>query len=971
MKSILLTGVKQNNLKSIDVTIPLGSFTTICGPSGSGKSSLAFETLYAEGQRRYIESLSNYSKQFLNKAPKPNVESIEHIPPAISIEQKNGVRSSRSTVGTTTEVIDYLRLLYEKIGVAHCPNHQLPLKKDSPTSAAQEIITLFAEKRGYILAPVFANDRQLEGRKLLAQLIHDGFVRILISQKSKKKTSKKISKKTTKKAPKKKGTEEIRPYFTESIGEILELETFKHSKKTLPKGDFYIVVDRLGFREESRLVDSISQAFTATMKYNKGCHYAQAKVLTTDGWAMRLDECYSCSICEYNFPEIDSRLFSFNNPIGACEKCNGFGNILTIDLKKVIPNPRLSLSEGAIKPFSMPSAHRNKKALTKYCKSHQINMDTPWETLPPKIQNSLWEGNKEFHGVMGFFQKLEGKKYKMHVRIFLARHKSPFPCSVCNGTRLKPESQQVFVGKKTITELTAMSIEDLYTFVTSLDLTGEQKSLCKEVSRQMSSRLYFLNQVGLGYITLDRPTPTLSGGEYQRIMLSNQLGMALSQTLYVLDEPTIGLHPRDNNRLIKILHQLKEFGNTLVVVEHDQDVIKNSSHIIEMGPGSGHQGGRIIFSGEKKDFYNSRESNTVEYLIPKKSIRTPYESRPTNIKKYLYTLRLKGCRGNNLKNVNLFIPLHRFVTVTGVSGSGKSSLISQTLYPAVARELNIDYKNNLPYKSIEGVEHLNNVLFIDQSPIGKSARSQPVTYLKAFDYIRAVMSQSHEAQRRGYTPGTFSINVDGGRCPVCKGLGFEVIDMIFMDDLNIPCDSCGGSKYRDEILEITYKKKNISEILNMTVAEAMNFFISYPNIRRPLAILKEVGLDYLKLGQPANTLSGGESQRLKIAREFNSTQQKGTLYILDEPTTGLHFREIHLLIKVLNRLIDGGGSILVIEHNLEIIRHSDYVIDVGPEAGHKGGRIIAQGQPQKIMHSKKSHTGLYLHDYMKGLLPNK
>ena len=977
MTYIQLNGVKQNNLKNIDVQIPIGSFTTICGPSGSGKSSLAFETLYAEGQRRYLESLSNYSKQFLNKAPKPNVDSITNIPPAISIEQKNGVKSSRSTVGTSTEVIDYLRLLYEKIGVVHCPNHEIPLEKSSPPHGAKKVLSLFTKQRGYILAPIFIDNQHVKGKQLLNQLMHDGFLRILIPRQvsSKELTRDKKNQgaraSTSKKAKKtQSNNNETISYFKEGKGEILDLDIFVKSKKRLPHDDFYIVVDRLAFNDESRLIDSISQAYSATRKYNKDCAEGRAKVLTTGGLAIYLDERLSCSICGHHSPEIDSRLFSFNSPLGACENCNGFGNTLNIDPKKVIPNQQLSIYSGAIRPLSMPSQKRVQTALINYCKTEGIDIHIPWKDLDPKSQASIWKGNKKFLGVVGFFQKLERKKYQMHVRILLARHKSPFTCKSCNGTRLKKQSQSILIGGKSITDLTRMNIDSLHSFLSKLKLSDEQNTICKEAFRQMSSRLHFLNQVGLGYLTLDRPTSTLSGGEYQRIILSNQLGMELSQTLYVLDEPTIGLHPRDNDKLIQILHALKDLGNTLVVVEHDQDVIKSSSHIIEMGPGSGHLGGSIIFSGTRKDFYNAENSNTVEYLNPKKSIRTPYEPKPTNIKNDLYTLKLTGCKGNNLKNIDLYLPLHRFVTITGVSGSGKSSLISQTLYPALAEKLNSNYLKGLPYQALSGGNTLNNVLFIDQSPIGASARSMPVTYLKAFDHIRTIMAQSSEARRRGYTSGTFSINVDKGRCPACKGLGVEVIDMMFMDDIHLLCESCNGSKYRPEILEITYKDKNISDILNMTVLEAMNFFVSYPNIRKPLSILKEVGLDYLNLGQSASTLSGGESQRLKIAREFNLTQQSGSLYILDEPTTGLHFREVHLLIKALNRLITGGGSVLVIEHNLEIIRNSDYVIDIGPEAGEKGGWVVAQGPPEEITRSIKSHTGKYLKDYMGNLLPN-
>lgn len=557
----------------------------------------------------------------------------------------------------------------------------------------------------------------------------------------------------------------------------------------------------------------------------------------------------------------------------------------------------------------------------------------------------------------------------MHVRVFLSRYKSPEVCKSCGGTRLRKEAQQVLIRNYSITDLCAHSIKDLLEFFKNIKLSAKELETCKEVYQQITSRLQFLNDVGVGYITLDRPTKTLSGGEYQRLSLSNQLGMGLSQTLYVLDEPTVGLHPRDNDRLINIMKELRDFGNTLVIVEHDHDVIKNSNFVIEMGPGSGHLGGQILFSGTQKDFLDFPESNTNKFLKPNAGLVAAKTPRPTDMDTYRYKLEITGCSGNNLKNVNLQLPLNRFVTVTGVSGSGKSTLISHTLYPAIARALDVEYVSGFPYKKLSGHEHIKHVLLIDQTPIGKTARSNPMTYLKIYDAIRQIMAGSNEARQRGYTAGTFSLNVDGGRCPVCKGLGYEVVDMMFMDDIHITCDACDGKKFRPEILDITFKGRNIVEIMDLTVSEAMDFFVSYPNIRRPLSILKEVGLDYIRLGQSANSLSGGESQRLKVARELNDSSQKSTLYILDEPTTGLHFREVHLLMKVLDRLVDAGNSVLLIEHNLEVIRGSDYVIDIGPEAGKEGGKIIAQGTPEELMKNKKSLTGKYLNEYIQMLMP--
>ncbi|MFM6928074.1 MAG: excinuclease ABC subunit UvrA, partial [Bdellovibrio sp.] len=695
----------------------------------------------------------------------------------------------------------------------------------------------------------------------------------------------------------------------------------------------------------------------------------KATVLTTEGQRLQVSEEASCPICGYTPPLLSSRLFSFNSPIGACPTCKGFGNILDIDEAKVIPNPALSLAQGALSPFWMPSAAHEKKQLLAYCKKAKIDIHTPWQDLPKPHREVIWNGNKEFFGVRGLFEYLDQIKYKMHVRVFISRFRSPFLCPSCKGARLREEANHVLVSNANINELSSMTIEDLCSFFQKLELPAHQVEVAGEVLKQIRSRLEFLMRVGVHYLSLSRETRTLSGGEYQRLILANQLGMGLSQALYVLDEPTVGLHPRDNDRLISILKDLKELGNTLVIVEHDHDVIKSSENIIEMGPGSGYLGGEVVYSGTTKDFYKYDKSITAPYLRGDKGHGPLRVIRPVDVSTYKMKIELKGAKGHNLKNLDVMFPLHRLVTVTGVSGSGKSTLISKTLYPALARALDLEYLPAQEYAGLEGVDHIKNVLLIDQSPIGKSARSSPVTYLKAFDAIRTIMAGTPEAQARGYTPGTFSLNVDGGRCPSCKGTGFEEIDMMFMDNVVIPCDVCDSKKYRPEILEITYKDKNISQILGMTVNEAMNFFVAHPNIRKPLSVLKEVGLDYLQLGQPANSLSGGESQRLKIAKELSQVQQKSTLYILDEPTTGLHFREVELLMKVLNKLIESGGSVIVVEHNLDVIHGSDYIIDLGPEAGKKGGAIVAQGSPDDIMKAKKSLTGQYLKRYLDSHAP--
>ncbi|WP_374029407.1 excinuclease ABC subunit UvrA [Bdellovibrio bacteriovorus] len=966
-------------MKNIEVKIPVGSMTVICGPSGSGKSSLAFETLFAEGQRRFIESMSNYARQFLNKSPKPDIEGINNIPPAISIEQKNTVKSSRSTVGTTTEIIDYLRLLFEKIGKSYCPTHHCPTEKESVTEATDKVIKNFTGKRGYILVEITEAGRVAQAKKLHSLLLQDGYLRIYVPKiaeskpataakaATKKASAKKVSKKTTEvKIPE--------PVIVnggvtlEEMGTVLEIGDAAAIKKGLPKENFYLVIDRMSFNEDERgrIADSLTQAYEASIKYNTNLITRRATILTTEGQRLQVSEEASCPVCGYTPPPLTSRLFSFNSPIGACPTCKGFGNILDIDEEKVIPNPNMSLAQGALSPFWMPSAAHEKKQLLAFCKKAKIDVHSPWNELPKDQRDVIWNGNKEFFGVRGLFEYLDQIKYKMHVRVFISRFRSPFQCPTCKGARLREEANHVLIGNSNINDLSTVTIEDLHQFFQKLEVSPHQEEVAGEVLKQIRSRLEFLMRVGVHYLSLSRETRTLSGGEYQRLILANQLGMGLSQALYVLDEPTVGLHPRDNDRLISILKDLKELGNTLVIVEHDHDVIKASEHIIEMGPGSGYLGGEVVYAGATDEFYDYEKSNTVPYLKPNKSVAALRTIRPVDVDSYKVKIELKGAKGHNLKNLDVVFPLNRIVTVTGVSGSGKSTLISKTLYPALARALDLEYLPSQEYAALEGVEHIKNVLLIDQSPIGKSARSSPVTYLKAFDAIRTIMAGTQEAQARGYTPGTFSLNVDGGRCPACKGTGYEEIDMMFMDNVVIPCDVCDGKKYRPEILEIQYKNKNVHEILSMTVNEAMNFFVAHPNIRKPLSVLKEVGLDYLQLGQPANSLSGGESQRLKIAKELSQVQQKSTLYILDEPTTGLHFREVDLLMKVLNKLIETGGSVVVVEHNLDVIRASDYIIDLGPEAGKKGGNIVAQGSPEDIMKVKKSLTGQYLKRYIDG-----
>ncbi len=941
MNDIHLWGVKQNNLKNIEIKIPLGKTTVICGPSGSGKSSLAFETLFAEGQRRFIESMSTYARQFLNKAPKPDIEGVENIPPAISIEQKNSVKNSRSTVGTTTEVIDYLRIFFEKVGVSFCPTHNLPLKRVSVTTGADMILEDFSGARGYILvaAKVKPKSKVFPAKALHSYLIEQGYLRIMLPKANK-------------------------------IGDIVEINEPAILKKGLPKTEFYVIVDRLAFSSDDRgrLVDSLTQAYelskSLALKNQETEVVRKAVILTTENQILKLSEEASCPVCSYIAPQLTSRHFSFNSPVGACPTCKGFGNILQLDEKKVIPNPTLTIEEGALHPFTMPSAAGDRKDMLAFCKKNKIPVDVPWEKLPLKIRNIMWKGAKGFMGVEGLFAYLEQMKYKMHVRVFISRYRGGVECPDCLGSRLRKETRYHLVQGANIQALTKKTVLDLKGFFDEIQLSPMEMDVCREVFKQLRSRLEYLAKVGVQYLTLDRETRTLSGGEYQRIMLANQLGVGLSQTLYVLDEPTIGLHPRDNERLISVIQNLKELGNTLVIVEHDHDVIESAEHVIEMGPGSGMGGGEVVFAGSKLDFYESNDSLTLPYLKNTKQRSLSSKPRPVEMSTYKFKIELSGANGHNLKNIDVAFPLHRLIAVTGVSGSGKSTLVSKTLYPALARSLGVEFLPAQEYAKLSGFEHLKNVVMIDQQAIGKSARSSPISYMKAFDGVREIMASQPEAKANKLTAGNFSLNVEGGRCPECKGTGYEEIDMMFMDNVIIPCDVCDGKRFQKDILDIRFQDKNIHEILQMTVKDAMNFFVNYPNIRKSLSLLKEVGLDYLQIGQPAGTLSGGESQRLKIAKELSQVQQKATLYILDEPTTGLHFREIEMLMGVLNKLIEAGGSVIVVEHNMDVIKGADYIIDMGPDAGDEGGCVVASGSPAVVSSHPKSLTGRYLKMYL-------
>lgn len=932
MRYIKIRGARQNNLKNINVNIPLGSFTVICGLSGSGKSSLAFETLYAEGQKRYLENTSNYIKQYIDRQAKPDVDLIENLPPALALEQKNNVRSSRSTVATLSGLADHLRLLFEKLGEPFCPKHNIPLQSFSPSSAGDFLIKKFSGEKAYLMTPV--SEGASHSKDLLLKMRKEGFSRILL-----------LPKKDLKKP---------------QIKQITEL-------KTLPKESFFILMDRLTIKKENkdRLIDSLSQTFQLPSLLEGFSLEKSLAALTVTGEMRWFSSERQCPVCQFQFPfPITAPLFSFNSPLGACGTCEGYGYILILDEKKIIPNPTLSIIQGAIRPFDMPSGVKWQRDLRHFCRVHRINVYVPWCDLPALQRQQIWKGNHSFEGVEGFFRGLEYSKYKMHIRIFISRFRSPRPCPDCKGSRLRKEISLVHFRGKPFSDYMKMTLEKMQkTFEDPA--SPEEKKKCRESLESLKKNLKYLNSVGLSYLTMDRPVNTLSGGEFQRLNLSNQLGMALSQVLYVLDEPTVGLHPKDTKRMVEILKDLKDMGNTIIVVEHDPEVIENGNFIIEMGPAAGLQGGKVLWAGSQSRFKDSKISNTLPYLKRKKILLN--SPRRTNIASHKFMLKIKGCSGHNLKNVDLKLPLNRFVAVTGVSGSGKSSLIRDTLYPALQVHLKKENANPLSYTSLSGEKFLKDVILMDQSGMGASSRSSPVSYLKVFDFIRQIFAECPRARKENLSPYHFSLNVEGGgRCPACKGTGSQEIDMVFMDPVTVMCEECKGKKFQQDILNIKYKGKNIFEVLNLTVEEASVFFKTQAPLLKTFFTLKEVGLSYLRLGQDTRSLSGGEKQRLKLARELLHSLQKKTLYIFDEPTKGLHFREIDLLLKVLHRLTDSGGSVVVIEHNLEVIKDADYIIDMGPLAGNKGGQIVAQGSLASFLLKKKSYTAQYLNQYLKG-----
>ncbi len=901
--TIKITGAKQNNLKDLHLEIPLESFVCITGPSGSGKSSLAFDTLYAEGYRRYVESLSTYARQFFERVPKPDVDSIDNIPPAIALQQTNPIRNSRSSVGTSTEVYDYLRLLFAKLGKTHCPKCKKEIKAETPQSAADEVLGFLKseEDRGYV--GFFANETLLAD-----QWIERGFLRRLTSL---------------------------------SGGEVVELETERGQKV---KSKSPLVFDRfvVGQREKHRLIEALEGSF------RKGAGEAFVSLVGKQK-TFKFSSQFVCSACEIPVQKPTPLLFSFNSPLGACEHCKGFGNTLNYDEKLIIPNPRLSLDRGAVDPFTKPMMKAAHKKLMEFARTKKISTTKSWQDLFEDDRQLLLNGEGKYKGIFGSFKKLEDKKYKLHVRVFLRRYQGTFLCTLCGGSRLRADALNVLIKSKTIFDVTQMSLGDLEDWFRTLQWSPGERLINREILRQISSRLHFLNRMGLSYLTLSRLSKTLSGGETQRINLANQLGAELSGTLYVLDEPSIGLHPSDRDRLLDSLKDLVGMGNSIVVVEHDLDTIRHSTHVIELGPKSGREGGQIVFQGTQGEFQKS-STLTAKFLRREERLPTP-TTRRTGTSVWL---TIQGASENNLKNVSLRIPLGRFVGIAGVSGSGKSTLIHQTLYNALARLLHQSVEPIGKFKKIFGTEYIKGVVMLDQSPIARSTRSIPLTIIGAYDEVRSIYSQSAKASGKALEPKAFSFNLTGGRCDTCQGEGVVRTEMYFLEDLLLMCDDCGGKRFKKEVLDVRYRDKSIFDVFEMTVSEGKKFFSSSQGLVDRMSMLERVGLGYLQLGQNSHTLSGGESQRLRIASELMDRRRKGFLYILDEPTTGLHISEIGLLIKLLQDLVSSGNTVIVIEHNLDVLKSVDHLIELGPGAGEGGGLIVADGTPDDVAKGKTS-----------------
>ena len=952
-EAISVRGARVNNLKNISFSIPINQMTVVTGVSGSGKSSLAFDTIYAEGQRRYVESLSAYARQFLERMDKPDVDEVRGIAPAIAIRQKNSTRNPRSTVGTQTEVFDYLRLLYARVGITYCRVCGRQVYKDSPESVADEILRTLPEgTRFYVLFPAHAGlaetQNNSEGEK--------GKRGEGVSRRNKP-----SPRRTVAPSPRRVVTAHIMSLMQRGFtrlfraGQTIEL----HSPDDYQLEDFenvFVMVDRLVASEDirQRLVDSLEICF------QEGHGAANIETAEPEPVRLKFSDRFECKYDGTIYAQPEPRLFSFNNPYGACPTCQGFGNTIGLDLDLVIPNPGLSLKEGAIEPWTKPQHEWALDELKQFCKSEKIPMNVPFAQLSRAEQRAIVEGKKDWGGVRGFFDWLETKKYKLHVRVFLSKYRGYTLCPDCGGGRLRQEARDVKVGDRTLPEVCALAIKDAALFFDSLKLSDEQGAIAERILFEIRRRLRFLVEVGLDYLTLDRLASTLSGGEAQRIQLATNLGSSLVGALYVLDEPSIGLHPRDNDRLISLLHNLRDIGNTVLVVEHDEDMMRAADHILDIGPSAGELGGRVIYEGDFEGLLVDKDSLTARYLRGEAEIKEPKQRRLLQKRR----LSLQGASEHNLKSIDVEFPLDMLVCVTGVSGSGKSTLIHDCIYAGLKKQRG-DWQGPVgAFSKLEGGQLIDDVILVDQSPIGRTPRSNPVTYIKVYDAIREVFSSTREAQARGFDPSHFSFNLPGGRCDVCQGDGTVTVEMQFLADVELVCEECKGTRFKQQILDVRYRGKNVHDVLNMTVREAITFFREVPKIINRLRVLDEVGLGYLRLGQSATTLSGGEAQRIKLAAQLSKKTGARTLYIFDEPTTGLHFDDINKLLLAFRALIEAGGSLLVIEHNLDVIKTADYIIDLGPEGGDEGGHVVAIGTPEEIIAAPASHTGRYLREHL-------
>jgi len=965
--SIIVRGARVHNLKNIDFEIPYNALTVVTGVSGSGKSSLAFDTIYAEGQRRYVESLSAYARQFLERIEKPDVDLIEGIAPAVAIKQKNSTRNPRSTVATATEIYDYLRLLFARVGRTYCSVCGHEVKKDTVDDVAERILALGEGTRLNVLFPVGAAQEASVGTENA-------------KGKAKARSRKPAASAKLSDALKTRLFDLRKRGFNRLFqnGQVFEFSTPESLLDVNFAEPVFALVDRLAVSagERARVVDAVEIA------YREGGEVV-FETAPREGEAperLRFSQRFECKNDGTRYDEPEPRLFSFNNPYGACPRCQGFGNTIDFDLDLVIPDKGKTLNEGAIEPWTKPKYRPLFTELKRFAKQAGIPLDVPWYELDAEQQRLVTEGEGRFGGVRGFFQHLERKKYKLHVRVFLSRYRGYSLCSTCGGSRLRTEARQVKIEGKNICQVCTMTVEEAARFFDEIKLSPAQATIADRLLVELQERLRFLNEVGLEYLTLDRLSSTLSGGEAQRIQLATSLGSRLVGTLYVLDEPSIGLHSRDTFRLIKILHGLRDLGNTILVVEHDPDIMRAADRIVDLGPGAGESGGKVIGAGTYAEIKGMPQSLTGRYLANELHIQIPPKRRVPGA----HRIRVKGARAHNLKRIDLEFPLEMLVAITGVSGSGKSSLLHNVLYSGLAaakRQANGIAAAAPMWDEIEGEEWLDEVVLVDQSPIGRTPRSNPVTYIKAFDIIRELFAGLAEAKKRGFSAGHFSFNVPGGRCENCQGDGVVTVEMQFLADVELVCDECKGTRYKPQVLEVRYKGRNIHEVLNMTIREGLKFFADVPRLTEKLRVLDEVGLGYLRFGQSATTLSGGEAQRMKLAahlqgggRTFGSQGEGGdgprrkrrVLYIFDEPTTGLHFDDVSKLLFAFRRLIDAGGSIIVIEHNLEVIKTADWVIDLGPEGGERGGRVVGAGPPETIAELKNSYTGQYLKPVLNG-----